>query len=148
MSVGSGNLLCIRSASLVLLVQAASDPTAAEWDGFLDATSEAMAENGGRCRVLVFTAGGKPDSELRARSLERGWRDNPASPVVVITEDRLALGAITVFSWFGLNIRALKEKQLDAAYAWLELTPAEQRWVATERRILEQRLKARAAHGS
>jgi len=141
MSVGSRNLACNRHGSLVLLVQAASDPTVAEWDTFLDTTSEVMAENGGQCRVLVFTAGGKPDSELRARSLERGWRDNPNSPVVVITEDRLALGVITVFSWFGLNIRAFKEQQLDAAYAWLELTSVERRWVAGERRILEQRLE-------
>ena len=145
MSVGSRNLLCNRSGSLVLLVQSASDPTLAEWETFLDATSKAMAENGGKCRVLVITAGGKPDSELRARSLERGWRDNPASPVVVITEDRLALGAITVFSWFGLNIRAFKEKDLDAAYARLALTPFERSWVTTERRILEQRLKLGAA---
>jgi hypothetical protein len=145
MSVGSRNLLCNRHGSLVLLVQAASDPTGPEWETFLDATSEAMAENGGRCRVLVSTAGGKPDSELRARSLERGWRDNPASPVVVITEDRLALGVITVFSWFGLNIRAFKEAQIDAAYARLELTSVERRWVTKERRILEQRLKLGAA---
>ncbi len=88
---------------------------------------------------------GKPDSELRARSLERGWRDNPASPVVVITDDRLALGAITVFSWFGLNIRAFKEKDLDAAYERLALTPLERSWVTMERRILEQRLKLGAA---
>jgi hypothetical protein len=143
--VGSLNLLCNRRGSLVLLVQAASDPTAAEWETFLDATSAAMAENGGKCRVLVVTAGGKPDSELRARSLERGWRDNPGSPVVVITEDRLALGVITVFSWFGLNIRGFKEKQLDAAYARLELTFVERGWVVLERRVLEQRLKLGAA---
>ena len=143
--MGSLNLLCNRRGSLVLLVQAASDPTAAEWEKFLDATSAAMAENGGKCRVLVVTAGGKPDSELRARSLERGWRDNPGSPVVVITEDRLALGVITVFSWFGLNIRAFKEKQLDAAYARLELTSVERGWVVLERRVLEQRLKLGAA---
>jgi hypothetical protein len=145
MPVGALNLLCIRSGSLVLLVQAASDPTAAEWETFLDTTSAAMAENGGKCRVLVLTAGGKPDSALRARSLERGWRDNPGSPVVVVTENRLALGAITVFSWFGLNIRAFKEKELDAAYARLELTPVERRWVSLERRVLEQRLKLGAA---
>jgi DNA-binding LacI/PurR family transcriptional regulator len=148
MSVGARNLMCNRSGSLVLLVQAASDPTVAEWETFLDTASEAMAENGGQCRVLVITAGGKPDSELRARSLERGWRDNPASPVVVITEDRLALGAITVFSWFGLNIRAFKGKQLDAAYARLELTSVERRWVDVERRVLEQRLKLGSADAS
>lgn len=145
MAAGSYNLLCSRRGALVLLVQTASDPTLAEWETFLDATSEAMAGNGGKCRVVVTTAGGKPDSELRARSLDRGWRNNPNSPVVVITEDRLALGVITVFSWFGLNIRAFKEKNLDAAYAWLALTPVERSWVTTERRILEQRLKLGAA---
>jgi hypothetical protein len=116
MSVGGGNLFWARRGSFVVVVQSASDPSTAEWDSFLGATSEAMAENGGRCRVLVFTAGGKPDAELRARALERGWRDNSNSPVVVVTRDALARGVITIFSWFGLNIRAVTEEQLQQAY--------------------------------
>ena len=148
MSLGALNLLTIRRGSLVLLVQAATDSTAAEWETFLDVTAAAMAENDGRCRVLVFTAGGKPDGEQRARALERGWRDNQSSPVVVITDDRLALGVITIFSWFGMNIRAFNEKRLDAAYDRLELTLVERRWVAVERRILEQRLKLASSDAS
>lgn len=124
-----------------MLVQSAQDPTVSEWDTFLDGTSAAMAENDGRCRVLVFTAGGKPDSELRARSLERGWRDNKGSPVVVVTSDALARGVITVFSWFGMNIGAVTENQLEQAYARLQLTEPERRWLSVERRILEERLK-------
>ena len=147
MTVGALNLLCVRRGSLVVLVEAATDASLAEWDTFLDATAAAMSENGGRCRVLVFTAGGKPDSEQRARSLERGWRDNRSSPVAVITNDRLALGVITIFSWFGMNIRAFREHQLEAAYARLELTLVEQRWLTLERRILEQRLKLVASDG-
>ena len=124
-----------------MLVQGPADPTFIEWDTFLDGTSAAMAENGGRCRVVVFTAGGKPDSEQRARSLERGWRDNKGSPIVVVTSDRLARGVITVFSWFGLNIHAATEAELEKVYARLELTSLEQRWLSVERRILEERLK-------
>lgn len=141
MALGRGNLFWARRGSLVLLVQSAVDPSAAEWDTFLDGTSEAMADNGGRCRLLVFTAGGKPDAEQRARSLERGWRDNKASPVVVVTSDALARGVITIFSWFGLNIRAVTEDQLLQAYERLQLTPLELRWLSVERRILEERLK-------
>ena len=124
-----------------MLVQSGVDPSLAEWDSFLDGTSEAMSENGGRCRVLVFTAGGKPDSEQRARSFDRGWRDNKHSPVVVVTSDPLARGVITVFSWFGLNIRAMTEAELEQAYARLELSTSERRWAAFERKILEERLK-------
>ncbi|RYZ03088.1 MAG: STAS/SEC14 domain-containing protein [Myxococcales bacterium] len=141
MPLGRGNLFWARRGSLVLLVQSTVDPTVTEWDGFLTAASETMAENGGRCRVLVFTAGGKPDAEQRARSLESGWRDNKASPVVVVTSDTLARGVITVFSWFGLNIRAFTEAQLQQAYDRLQLTPLERRWLSVERRILEERLK-------
>jgi hypothetical protein len=112
----------------------------AEWDTFLDTTSRAMAEHGGRCRVLVFTAGGKPDAAQRARSLERGWRDNPGSPVVVVTDQLLAVGAITVFSWFGMNIRAVQPKGVEEAYVRLELRPEERIWVTAERRRLEAQL--------
>lgn len=139
--VGASNLVWARRGSLVVLVQAKTDPTHAEWDTFLDATSAAMQEHGGRCRVLVFTAGGKPDSEQRARSLDRGWRDNRQSPVAVVTNDPLARGVITVFSWFGMNIRAVREDQLEGALNGLELTDAERRWLAVERRILDERLK-------
>jgi hypothetical protein len=121
-------------------VQAASDPTMAEWDTFLDTTSRAMAEHGGRCRVLVFTAGGKPDAAQRARSLERGWRDNPSSPVVVVTDQLLALGVITVFSWFGMNIRAVQPRLAEEAYVRLDLTPEERIWVTVERRKIEVQL--------
>ncbi len=141
MSLARGNLFWARRGSLVLLVQSATDPGAAEWDGFLDATFAAMAENDGRCRVLVFTAGGKPDAEQRARALEGGWRDNQASPVVVVTSSALVRGVITVFSWFGMNIRAVTEPQLEHAYARLQLTSVELRWLLVERRILEERLK-------
>jgi hypothetical protein len=138
---GAQNLVLARRGSLVLLVQAKSDPTLAEWNTFLDATSAAMQEHQGRCRVLVLTSGGKPDSEQRALSLERGWRDNRQSPVAVVTSDPLARGVITVFSWFGLNIRAFRESQLDQALGWLELSDVERRWLSVERRILEERLK-------
>lgn len=134
-------MLWARRESLVLLVQSAVDPTLEEWDGFLDGTSAAMSENAGRCRVLVFTLGGKPDSEKRARSLDRGWRDNKDSPVVVVTSDPLARGVITVFSWFGMNIRTVTEQHLEQAYARLELSTAERRWVTLERKILQERLK-------
>jgi hypothetical protein len=133
-------LSSVRRGSLVLLVQAASDPTMAEWDTFLDTTSRAMAEHGGRCRVIVFTAGGKPDAAQRARSLERGWRDNPNSPVLVVTDQLLALGVITVFSWFGLNIRAVQPRWVEEAYVRLELTAEERAWVALERRRIDAQL--------
>lgn len=139
--LGTGNLLWARRESLVLLVQSAVDPSLDEWDSFLDGTSEAMSENAGRCRVLVFTLGGKPDSEKRARALDRGWRDNKHSPVVVVTSDPLARGVITVFSWFGMNIRTVTEQDLEQAYARLELSTAERRWVTLERKILQERLK-------
>jgi hypothetical protein len=112
----------------------------AEWDTFLDTTSRAMEEHGGRCRVLVFTAGGKPDAAQRARSLERGWRDNPSSPVVVVTDQLLALGVITVFSWFGLNISGVQPRSVEEAYVRLELTPEERIWVTIERRKIEAQL--------
>jgi len=122
------------------LVQAAVDPSLSEWDGFLDVTTRAMADNGGTCRVLVFTDGGKPDSEMRERSLERGWRDNPKSPVVVITDQAVARGVITVFSWFGLNIRGFAPSKVEQAFAHLDLSPAERSWVLAERPALQARL--------
>lgn len=133
-------LLSKRSGSLVLLVQAPLDPTTDEWEGFLDHTSEAMAENGGRCRVLVFTAGGKPDAALRSRSLERGWKNSRGSPVAVVSDDRLVRGVITVFSWFGLDIRAVRPDRLGDAFEHLALTSAEQSWVLAERDSLEAQL--------
>lgn len=139
--MGGGNSFWARRGSFVVLVQSARDPSSAEWSTFLDATSDAMSENGGWCRVLVFTAGGKPDAEQRAQALERGWRDNKSSPVVVVTRDALARGVITVFSWFGMNIHAVTEAQLQQAYDRLQLTSVELRWLAVERRILEERLK-------
>ncbi len=131
-------LLSERRGSLVLLVQAPLDPTTDEWEGFLDDTSEAMAENGGRCRVLVFTAGGKPNAAMR--SLERGWKESRGSPVAVVSHDRLVRGVITVFSWFGLNIRAIRPDRLDEAFVVLELTSDEQVWVLAERDRLEEQL--------
>lgn len=137
---GRTNLVWARRGPLVLLIQAATDATHVEWDGFLDATSAAMASNEGACRVLVLTAGGKPDSEQRARSLARGWRDNRSSKVAVVTSDQLARGVITVFSWFGMSIRAFHDDKLEAALSWLPLNGVERRWFAVERRILDERL--------
>ncbi len=134
------SLLSERRGSLVLLVQAPLDPTTEAWEGFLDDTSEAMAENGGRCRVLVFTAGGKPDAAMRSRSLERGWKDSRQSPVAVVSDDRLVRGVITVFSWFGLNIRAIRPDRLDEAFVFLVLTSEERAWVLAERDELEEQL--------
>jgi hypothetical protein len=137
MSARGPALLSVRRGSLVLLVQSAADPTMGEWDTFLDATARAMADHGGKCRVIVFTAGGKPDAAQRARSLARGWRNNAGSPVVVVTDNSLARGVITVFSWFGLNIHALQPNRLEAAFDKLQLTREEQYWVKTERPKLE-----------
>jgi hypothetical protein len=145
-------LLSKRRGSLVLLVQSPHDPTTEEWEGFLDHTSGAMAENGGRCRVLVFTAGGKPNAALRSRSLERGWKDSRRSPVAVVSDDRLVRGVITVFSWLGLNIRAVRPDRLDEAFTHLGLTSAEEAWLLAERDKLEEQLgvvrSARRAAGS
>jgi SpoIIAA-like len=135
------NLVCGRRGPLVLLVQSATDPTHVEWDGFLDATAAAMAEHEGTCRVLVLTAGGKPDSEQRAKSLARGWRDNRGSRVAVVTSDPLARGVITIFSWFGMSIRAFHEGKLEDALTWLPLSSLERRWFSVESRILKERLK-------
>jgi hypothetical protein len=134
------SLLSERRGSLVLLVQAPIDPTSEEWEGFLDDTSEAMAENGGRCRVLVFTAGGKPNAAQRSRSLERGWNDSHGSPAAIVSDDRLVRGVITVFSWFGLDIRAIRPDRLDEAFVFLELTSDEQAWALAERDRLEEQL--------
>jgi hypothetical protein len=113
-----------------------------DWEEFLDDTAAAMAENDGRCRVLVFTAGGKPNAAQRARSLERGWLENPRSAAAVVSDGRVVRGVITVFSWFGLNIRAVAPDRLDDAFAHLSLTSAERAWVTAERRKLEGRLDA------
>ena len=137
MGVGRPTLFTGRRGALVLLVQSAVDPSLSEWDGFLDVTTRAMADHGGTCRVIVFTEGGKPDSEMRVRSLERGWRDNPNSPVAVVTDQALARGAITVLSWFGLNIRGFAPDKLKEAFAHLALTAGERSWVIAERSALE-----------
>lgn len=134
------SLLSERSGSLVLLVQAPIDPTAEEWEGFLDDTSAAMADNRGRCRVLVFTAGGKPDAAQRSRSLERGWKDSRRSPVAVVSDDRLVRGVITVFSWFGLNIRAVRPDRLEEAFTHLELSSEERAWALARRDEMDARL--------
>jgi hypothetical protein len=133
-------LLSERRGSLVLLVQTPLEPIPEQWDGFLDDTSEAMAQNGGRCRVLVFTAGGKPNAALRSRSLERGWKDSRGSPVAVVSDDRMVRGVITVFSWFGLAIRGVRPDRLEEAFTHLELTREEQAWVLAEREKLEEQL--------
>lgn len=134
------NLLSVRSGSLVLLVQAAADPAMEEWDAFLDDTVAAMAEHRGVCRVLVFTAGGKPNAAQRSRSLDRGWRMNPRSPVAVVSDDRLVRGVITVFAWFGLQIRAVARDRVEAAHAHLGMTGEEVAWATAERRKLEEQL--------
>jgi hypothetical protein len=140
MGTGLPALLTARRGALVLLVQAAGDPTPSEWEGFLDVTTGAMTDHGGTCRLIVFTDGGKPDSEMRQRALERGWRDNPKSPVVVVTDHALARGVITVFSWFGLNIRGYASNHLEQAFAHLDLAAAERSWVIAERAALQARL--------
>ena len=135
-------LLSARLGSLVLLVQGAMDPSMEDWEKFLDHTAEAMAQHQGRCRVLVFTRGGKPNAAQRARSLERGWHHNPLSPAAVVSDDRLVRGVITVFAWFGLNIRAVRPDRLEDAAAHLALTAEERAWVSVERHDLQQRLDA------
>jgi len=145
MAVTPPALLTGRRGELVLLVQSALDPTLSEWDGFLDVTTRAMADHDGTCRVIVFTDGGRPDSEMREKSLDRGWRDNPNSPVVVITDQALARGVITVFSWFGLNIQGFAPDKLEQAFARIGLTAAERSWVLAERAALEARLAGGAS---
>jgi hypothetical protein len=140
MHAGRLTLLSARMGSLVLLVQAAVDPSMEDWDCFLDHTAAAMAEHHGWCRVIVFTAGGKPDATQRARAFERGWSQSRRSPVAVISDDRLVRGVITVFAWFGLDIRAVRPSRLDEAFLHLELSQEECAWVVAERQRLEHEL--------
>jgi hypothetical protein len=140
MVAGRLTLLSARMGSLVLLVQAAVDPSAEDWECFLDHTAAAMAEDHGRCRVIVFTAGGKPDATQRSRALARGWSQSRRSPVAVLSDDRLVRGVITVFAWFGLNIRAVRPSRLEEAFLHLGLGPEERAWVVAERQRLEDEL--------
>lgn len=133
-------LLFERRGSLVLVVHTAKDPSPEDWSAYLDVTVDAMAENQGRCRALVFTAGGKPDATQRALAVERGWKQNRLSPVAVVSDDRLVRGVITVFAWFGVNIRATRPDRLDVAFEHLELTSEEQAWAIGTRERLEEEL--------
>lgn len=133
-------LLSERNGSLVLLVHGAHDPSVEEWEAAMDDTSDAMAENEGRCRMLVFTAGGKPSAPQRARALARGWANNLRSPVAVVTDNRLVRGVITVFAWFGLNVRPVRPDNLEEAFTHLELTSAEREWVLRRRDELDAEL--------
>lgn len=111
----------------IVVVHTAAPPSMEEWSTYIDTVLDGGRAFGGdltRCRQLVITDGGGPNSMQRAQAQKAAAQMNGAlMPVAVVSASTFVRGIVTAFNWFNMNLRAFSPSEVKAAFAFLELDP-------------------------
>jgi len=114
------NMLWRLEGPILVCVNAAENPTDAEWTRYLDAGRAALPKCKG---ILVVTDGGGPNAMQRKQIDE--MPEARDLPVAVVTASLAARGIVTAISWFGKAIKAFAPHQVPEALGYLGLAPSE-----------------------
>jgi hypothetical protein len=96
------------------------EPTNEEWDGYLSRLKGKRASTLG---LLVFTSGGAPNAVQRTKLND--WIGKDSYARAVLSDSMLVRGVITALAWFDPAIKAFSPSQLEEAYVYLKVPPAE-----------------------
>jgi len=117
---------------LILTVYGTANPTAEEWNEYLDVIKHQGIE---RTMQLILTDGGEPTAPQRQALNE--LLDGRTVPVAVVSGSVRVRGTATALSWFNRRIRAFPPSALRDAIAYLEIPVS--RIDVIEREILQLR---------
>jgi len=109
-----------RLGDLFVVVHTAALPRDDEWDAYFEALSRLDPM---KTRNLVFTRGGGPNADQRARV--KALLNGRTSLVSVITESLWVRTIVKVLQWDNPQMRVFSPDEMDEAYRHLQLTPAE-----------------------
>jgi hypothetical protein len=118
--------LAFRFVSDVLLVlrENAQTPRDQDWDDFLRVLVE-NRQNFHKLKILVRTEGGGPNA-LQRKRLQQALDGRPVR-VAVVTNSVPVRFIVSSIALLNRAIRSFANHEIDAAYAHLSMTPAEQR---------------------
>jgi hypothetical protein len=105
---------------LFVVVHTAAPPRDEEWGAYFEAVSPLDPL---KTRTLVFTRGGGPNADQRARV--KALLNGRTSLVSVVTESVWVRTLVKVLQWDNPQMRAFSPDEMDEAYRHLRLTPAE-----------------------
>ncbi len=117
---------------VIIAVHNARDPRREEWDVYLDMVSSLKVAFNGDCsrfRQLIFTDGGIPSTAQRKAVLDiaKGLENHGKVRVVLVSRSAVARGVVTAFRWIGFPMLSCAPDELDRAYAFLGVSPAQAR---------------------
>jgi len=123
----------VFGGSLMVLRENKTTPSDADWDAFL-AELTAQRPNFKNLRIVVFTDGGGPSSAQRKRlAVALGGE---AVRVAVVTESATVRFIVSSIALLNKSIATYHPKDVDKAFAWLALSPSEQKQVEHAREQL------------
>ena len=118
---------------LSVVVHGTSSPSALEWSRFLN-DNRSLRD----LRVLVCTYGGSPDGKQRRELMEDAFYGGV--PTVIMTNNAIARGIVTVLNLFNPNMKALPLDADDMAHGLLGLDASEAAHAKELRERLEREL--------
>lgn len=115
---------------VVVVVYTSFSPSDDEWNDYIDTLVAAANAHGGdlsRCRQLMMTDGGGPNSVQRAHAQRTLAAVNgEAMPVAVVSSSPAVRGIVTAFNWMNMNIRMFHPTEVAAAFDFLRAGEATQ----------------------
>ncbi len=101
----------------MVVVHGAQPPLKDEWAKYVH-EHEKLRQAGRKVGILVFTAGGGPDSSQRS-ALRQAV---PSAPLTaVVSRNVLVRGMVTAFNWLGWSVmQAFAPGELDAALRYVQ----------------------------
>jgi len=122
------NLAVQRFGSVVVMVQNENTPTAVEWSDFLKILASAKSETA-KLKILVETPGGSPSAAQRKRLADLFGGASPFRVAVVSDSIKVRFVHVTI-SLFYEYLRLFSRREIEQAFAHLQLTEAERDQVA------------------
>lgn len=112
--------------NVVVVVHTSLPPSNDEWNNYIQTVVAAGRGHGGdlmRCRQLVMTDGGGPNSAQRAAAQKTAAQVNgEAMPVAVVSSSTLVRGIVTAFNWFNMNMKVFSPVEVRAAFDFLRIS--------------------------
>jgi len=105
---------------LLVLVHTKDAPDDTEWAEYTASAGQGKKEIQG---ILVYSAGGGPNTMQRAQLDEAMGIESHPAKVAVVTVSRIARGIVTAIGWFSGGIKSFGTHQLPQAIEFLG-TPA------------------------
>jgi hypothetical protein len=111
--------------NVVVVVHTSLPPSNEEWNSYMQTVVAAGRAHSGdlmRCRQLVMTDGGGPNSAQRAAAQKTAAQVNgEAMPVAVVSSSTLVRGIVTAFNWFNMNMKVFSPVDVRAAFDFLRV---------------------------